>query len=308
MKNLINTTAKPMATQDRYDELSKMNPLQEEELPLPDEVLKARYERSQTEMGKSVTPAMELNTESFYLPSKDRLYGDVFDGHINLRMFTTKEERIRLSSTVGFLETMVSILNNCVTTTNGVVIDTKLLTEFDFIYLMYKSRIISYGPAYPVTVKCPHCGKSYKYVANLDKLQVHYIDDDFVEPFKIGPLPKSNDILEMRYLRVYDRIEIDKEAREILATDPEYEGDPSYNGNLEHRIVTVNGKELSPFEKKIYVDRLSAYDNQYILHKLDQLKPVGIDIGVEAECEYCHKTSPITLSVTSTFFRPEFDD
>lgn len=311
MKNLLNTDAKPMPMQSRYDELANKS-LDEimgnETLPLPEEVIKARQERSRTEMGKSITPSMDLVTESFYLPSKNLLYGDAFDGHFNLRMFTTKEERIRLSSTTSFLETMVAILNNCISTTDGTIIDTKLLTEFDFIYVMYKARIVSYGAAYPISVKCPHCGKTYRFVSNLDALEVKYLDDDFKEPFTIGPLPKNGDTLEMRYLRIYDRIDIEKEAREILLQDPDYQGDPTYNGTLEHRIVTVNGKELSNYEKKIYVDNLSAYDNQYINHKLSQMNVAGININTLAKCEFCQEETPITLSVTSTFFRPEFDD
>lgn len=309
MKNLLNSD---LPTQEKYDEMSKMTLAeitnQDEELPLPEEVIKARKEKELGKTNMGITPPMGLNTESFYFPSKNLLYGEDFDGHFNLRMFTTREERIRLSSTTGFLETMVAILNNCITTTNGIVIDTKLLTEFDFIYLMYKARIVSYGNKYPITVKCPHCGKSFRYVADLDKLETIYLDDDFKEPFKIGPLPKSGDILEMRFLRIYDRIEIDKEAEEIRLKNPDYQGNPAYNGNLERRIVTVNNKQLSSYELKDYVENLSAYDNQYINYKLGQIANAGINITIDTECAECHEQFPVDLSITSTFFRPEFDD
>jgi hypothetical protein len=311
MKSLIESNGTVATGQDRYDKLGAMTDneiLGNEELPLPDEVIKARKER---EIGKDLsdfTPKMELGTESFYFPSKNLLYGEDFDGHFNLRMFTTKEERIRLSSTAGFLETMVSILNNCISTSNGTVIDTKLLTEFDFIYLMYKARIVSYGPKYPITVRCPNCGKTFRYVADLDELETVYLDDDFKEPFTIGPLPKSGDILEMRFLRVYDRMEVDKEAREILAKNPDYQGDPAYNGNIERRIVTVNGKTMGDLEKKYYVENLSAFDNQYIMYKLGKVANAGINISINVECAECTEQFPVDLSVTSTFFRPEFDD
>lgn len=320
MKSLINQNNQvETPSQERYDRLNSMSMNEiignTEELPLPDEVIQARKQKELQNninytMGNSITPPMGLNTESFLLPSKNMndLYGTDFDGHFNLRMFTTREERIRLSSTASFLETMASILNGCISTTNGITIDTKLLTEFDFIYVMYMARIVSYGANYPITVTCPHCGKTYKYIANLDNLPVQYLDETFKEPFEIGPLPKSGDMLKVRLLRIIDRINIEKEAREILAANPNYEGDPTYNGNLEKHIVTVNGTELSPLQKKEYVENLSAYDNQYLQHKLRQYGRAGLDIGVTTTCSYCNKDTNATLSINSTFFRPEFDD
>lgn len=317
MKNLFNNqentiNAENAATQERYDKLGSMSMeeiMHQEELPLPEEVIKARMKKNPNQFQvTSNSPNMGLNTESFYLPSKNLLYGENFDGHFNLRMFTTREERIRLSSTASFLETMVSILNNCISTSNGVVIDTKYLTEFDFIFVMYKARIVSYGAQYPITVKCPNCGNTFRYTANLDALETVYLDDNFKEPFTIGPLPKSGDTLEMRYLRIADIIEIEKEAKELILQDPDYQGDPTYNGRIEKRIETINGKKVTDYEKKIYVENLSAYDNQYINYKLSQVAKAGLNISTTAKCEVCGEETPITLSVTSTFFRPEFDD
>ena len=265
MKNLFNNQentikAENATTQERYDKLGNMSMeeiLHQEELPLPEEVIKARMKKNPNQFQSTgISPNMDLNTESFYLPSKNLLYGENFDGHFNLRMFTTREERIRLSSTTSFLETMVSILNNCISTSNGVVIDTKYLTEFDFIFVMYKARIVSYGAQYPITVKCPNCGNTFRYTANLDALETVYLDDNFKEPFTIGPLPKSGDTLEMRYLRIADIIEIEKEAKELILQDPDYQGDPTYNGRIEKRIETINGKKVTDYEKKIYLSYL----------------------------------------------------
>lgn len=306
MKNLIRPG---MTTEEHIQELENTTIdelLGNEELPLPKEVIEARKQKSSiTSKGFS---NIGLNSESFYLPSKNLLYGDDFDGHINIRMFTTKEERIRLSSRSSFLETMVSIYNSCISTTNGIEIDTKLLTEFDFIYIMYMSRIVSYGPSYPVTIKCPHCGKTFRYVANLDQLEVKYLEDDFVEPFNIGKLPKSGDEVTLRFLRVFDKIEIEKEAQETLIKFPDYEGDPTFNGNIERRIVTVNGKELNNWEKKQYVENLPAYDVQYINYKMDKASIAGIDTTIRPKCTECGDEFVTLLSLDSTFFRPNFDE
>lgn len=257
----------------------------------------------------STTPNPGLSAETFYLPSKNLLYGENFDGHFNLRMFTTREERIRISNKDSFLQTMCSILNNCITTENGLEIDTKLFTEFDFIYTMYMARIVSYGNMYNVECICPEptCYNRFKYKVNLDELKIHYLEDDFKEPIIIDELPYSKDKVELKYLRVIDRINMEKEAVEIKIEQPTYEGDPTYNLKFEYSIVSVNDKELTKLEKRDYVDNLPALDAQYINYILNRTD-AGIDTDVDVVCPKCGNKHKIALSINSTFFRPGFND
>ena len=311
---------KPMTTEERYAQLDKMSDSElmgaPDELPKLDiESLKKTKHFDKIEYEDTVkeditttnTPIPGLSAETFYLPSRDLLYGDKFDGHFNLRMFTTKEERLRLSSRDTFLQTMCAILNSCITTDNGYKIDTKWFTEFDFIYTMYMARIISYGALYNIEVTCPYCYTRFKQKVNLDTLPIEYLEDDFKEPIVIGPLPMSKDTIAIKLLRIKDRIEIDKEATEIRITNPDYEGDPSYNLRLEHSILTVNDKELDIQEKKQYVEYLPAMDSQYINYKINKIN-AGINTDVTIECPHCHETLETSLSINSTFFRPEFND
>lgn len=311
---------RPMTTEERYAQLDSMS--DSEIMGAPDELPKLdieslkktkhfdkiEYEDTiQEDITTTNTPVPGLSSETFYLPSRNLLYGDKFDGHFNMRMFTTREERLRLSSRDTFLQTMCAILNNCITTDNGYKIDTKWFTEFDFIYTMYMSRIISYGPIYNIEVICPYCYSKFKHKVNLDSLPIEYLEDDFKEPITIGPLPMSKDTITVKILRIKDRIEMDKEATEIRITNPDYEGDPSYNLRLEYSIITVNDKELSPSEKKTYVEYLPAMDSQYINYKLNKIK-AGVNTDVKVECPHCHEVTDTSLSINSTFFRPEFND
>jgi len=252
-------------------------------------------------------PNPGMTAEKFYLPSKNLLYGEDFDGHFNMRMFTTKEERMRVGSGKTFLQTMCAILNNCITTDNNINIDTSLFTEFDFVYTMYMARIISYGPMYSVEVICPSCYNRYKHTVDLDKLKVIYLDDTNKEPLVIESLPKSKDKLELRYLRIKDRIEMSKEAEEIQVNNPDYIGNPEYNLHLEYSIEKINGDTPTKTAKRNYVDNLPAIDAQYINYILNKTN-VGIDTDVKATCPHCGRIHNITLSMNSTFFRPEFND
>ena len=71
---------------------------------------------------------------------------------------TTFEEKNRLGSQ-GFWQTMSGILNAVVVAPEG--FNSEDMTLFDFHFLMYKMRTVSYGPTYKVNVTCPHCGKSF---------------------------------------------------------------------------------------------------------------------------------------------------
>lgn len=317
----METTSTRKSAEQRYRELDSKNISEltrptEPTLPLPDEVIKARQKRDSevnsipnTDLTTTQTPQTGMCSEDFLLPSKGLLYGDNFDGHFSMRMFTTKEERIRLSSNENFLHTMAAMLNNCITTANGTTIDTKWFTEFDFIYTMYKARILSYGNIYKVSARCPHCGRTFVVETDLDKLKVLYLPDDFKEPFEIGPLPMSKDILQLRLLRVNDNIEIEQEAKDILEEDKNYVGNPTINLTLEHIIMSINGKQLHRLDVRNYVDNLPAADYQYIRHKINNIK-AGLILDGVTDCtnKDCNAKVPYSLAVNSTFFRPEFAD
>ena len=261
--------------------------------------------REQEEITNTETPSPGMNSEMFYLPSRNLLYGENFDGHFNMRMFTTKEERLRISSRDTFLQTMCSILNNCITTENGIKIDTKWFTEFDFIYTMYMARIISYGPLYNIETTCPYCLYRFKHTTNLDDLKINYLEDTFKEPISLE-LPMSKDKITLRFLRIEDRIEMDKEASEIRLNNPDYVGDPIYNLKMEYMLITVNGEELSKSAKKNYIENLPGMDAQFINYKMNKFD-AGIDTDITIECPHCHQNHINSLAMNSTFFRPEFD-
>lgn len=310
---------KRKSAEERYKELDSkdisdfVRPT-EPTLPLPDEVIEARKKKENqyneipnVDVTTTHTPQTGISAEQFFLPSKGLLYGDNFDGHFSMRMFTTKEERIRLSSNENFLFTMAAMLNSCISTTDGVSVDTKWFTEFDFIYTMYKARIISYGNLYKVSARCPSCNHTFTIETDLDKLNIIYLPDDFKEPIDIGELPKLKDTIQVRLLRVNDSIEIDKEATEILAQDKDYVGDPRHNLTLEHQIVSVNGEQLTKAQIREYVDNLPAVDDQYIRYKIGNIR-AGLVLDDVTTCPHCGNKVPYSLAVNSNFFRPSFAD
>lgn len=252
-------------------------------------------------MAKSKSSA----SEAYTLPSKGLLYGDSFGSEVTIRSMTTFEEKMRLGSQ-GFWKTLSAILDAVVTSPE--VYETKYMTLFDFYFLMYKMRAVSYGPTYKVNVTCPHCNHQDTYKVNLDELEVNYLSDEFKEPFTVGPLPRSGDTLECRFLRVIDSINNEKKAKEILRKSPDYMGDPLYILNRVSQIVSINGEEKTPIEIQMYVEGMSAMDSAYFSQIYNKItEGVGMKTVCTDYCSSCGEELVFNLPFNSEFFRPTYD-
>lgn len=260
-----------------------------------------------------VKPA--LITEKFMLPSNGKLYrenGSSFDGNITLRAMTTMEERMRLGNQ-DFYEAMVPIVNECIVDNKkpdgSYTIDSKYLTVADFDAICIKLRNITYGPKYRTFAKCTTCGRVFQYTADLSDLEFNFLPDDFIEPYDIGPLPRSGDTLGCRFLRVSDRLEIDKEAMEFRTKHPEFTGSPEYTLEMIRRIVTINGEQVDPIMAKMYVENMIGADSDYYHRKIDNIK-YGVAKGGIVDCNFkddiispCNGKAIFGVQSNSEFFR-----
>lgn len=243
--------------------------------------------------------------ETYTLPSKGILYGEEFGSEVTIRSMTTFEEKMRLGNQ-GFWKTMSDILDAVVTAPEG--FQTRSMTLFDFYFLMYKMRAVSYGPTYKVRVRCPHCGHEEIIKVNLDELKINYLDEKFKEPFEIGPLPRSGDTLGCKFLRVSDSMNIDKRSREILDKHPDYKGDPSYILNRAAQIVSINGETKTPIEIEIYVEQMAAMDSAYFSQVYNKITDdIGLEMVCSGTCSACGTELRSALPLNSEFFRPTYD-
>lgn len=244
-------------------------------------------------------------TETYTLPSKGLLYGKDFGSEVTIRSMTTFEEKMRLGNQ-GFFKTMCSILDSVVVSPENY--DTQAMTLFDFYFLMYKMRTVSYGNIYKVQVTCPNCGHTEICKVDLDTLEINYLSDEFQEPFEIGPLPRSGDTVECRFLRISDSINNEKKAKDILSKSPDYIGDPQYILNKASQIVSINGQEKSSVEIQMYVERMQAMDSAYLSQVYDKITSgVGMSTLCSDTCTSCGEELKFTLPFNSEFFRPTYD-
>lgn len=241
--------------------------------------------------------------ETFTIPSKGKIYKDI-PAEFTLRAMTTLEEKMRLAG--NGLETIPNIIQNCTVVPENY--DIMELKPFDMQYLMYKLRIVTYGPEYKVSLRCPNCGRLHDITVNLDDIETKYLEDDetFEEPFEIGPLPVSKDVIGAKIMSMKDTIDVEKEAKKILQKFPDYVGEPEFILNYQKRIVTVNGKEIPPHEIQAYVEGMNAKDMRYFdSYYAKYAADLGMDLIMQQECN-CGEIFDYRLPINSEFFRPEY--
>lgn len=253
-------------------------------------------------MAENTTSRVAIQ-ETYPIPGY-ALYGGSIPRDFTLRAMTTVDEKLRLSGT-GF-DIIPQVIQSCIVSPKD--IDTFNLKVFDIQYLMYKLRIITYGPEYKLQFKCPFCGKESEIIVNLDNLESKEVPEDFEEPFDIGPLPVSGDILTCQIPSTREYLEIIKEAKRIKTKNPNYVGDPEFILTYQSQIVAINeNSDLKPFEKRQYVENMHARDMRFLDSKyLEQTDGYGLDTNVIEICESCGNDIVFDLPVTEEFFRPTF--
>ncbi len=241
-----------------------------------------------------------LITEVCNLPSKGILYSSL-GSTLELRAMTTVEERMRLSGE-NFWSTMAAIMNRCKVNTDY---DMTNLVDFDFFAALVKLRIISYGNNYKTQSKCYKCGKDQIINVDLDKVRVSMLEDDFVEPFEIGPMPMSKDVLGVRFLRVYDHIAIANEVNDWIKRHPNDNlNNPEYTLTMEHLIETVNGVKLNAMQKHHYVTSMIGADSSFFHDEVDKLF-YGVHRLGTSKCEEKDCGTPVIYQIapSDSFFR-----
>lgn len=246
-----------------------------------------------------------VSIEEIYQIPGYPLYGNQFEKDFRIRAMTTREEKIRLSAP-GF-KTLARVIQNCLV--NNQDVDVRDLKLFDFQYLMFKVRTITYGPEYKINIMCPYCGKRMDASIDLDKLKVNTVPEDFKEPIRIGPLPISKDTLECKLFSLRDYLDVIDEAIEFEKNYPEYDGDPRFVLDLCKRVVSVNGKSPDSVlpNLRTYIENMHARDYQYFSSKYEEIfNSFGIDAIVNLKCDSCGGEYRTKLPMTDEFFRPTY--
>lgn len=239
------------------------------------------------------------------LPSMGQIYEVPFDPTVSMRSMTIADEMRRLQITDDTYRSLAGIIDDCLEI--KLPISSYDLCMGDFEFLLYKLRVVSYGPEYKLGLSCPYCGELTQAEISIDDLDLFEYNDDILELKEIT-LPRSGDKLKLKFQtpRMVDQAA--RERKEMKKRFPDLKGDPSILIMLSLSIEEVNGKPMGKTALQEYIKSLEMLDINYIVQKLDKLNSsIGVDKLVLAKCSNCGNELTGQFRLTNEFFSPSLD-
>jgi len=243
--------------------------------------------------------------EFFTLPSEGKVYSELIDSRVQLRSMTTAEEMRRLSPTDHPYENLCSIIDDCIV--QGPPISSYDMCLGDYQFLLYKLRIVTYGPEYSIQTTCPYCRTTQSSKINLEDLVVKNYSEE-VEKYKEVTLPvsKKKITLKMTTPKMLDNI------RDRLKEFKRKTGDKTLDASIIYSISSVidkiDGKKINEAKLEEFIRNLPMKDTNIIANYSDKLNSmIGIDNRLDFICDMCGLEHKGNLSITNEFFRPALD-
>ena len=248
---------------------------------------------------------MAVIQEDFCLPSMGKAYNKPFDPHFRMRSMTVMDEMKRLQFTENQYKLMCEIIDDCIV--DKFPISSYDMCFFDYIYLLHKLRVVTYGSEYTMTFICPVCGNIETLKFNLDDLKIKKFDESIKDNMTIK-LPANGDIVKLRFQTPRDLDNISRRAKEMKENFPDMKGDPTYLLTLESFIDKINDIPVNHMTLLEDLKKLSMKDTNYLSKKAVKLQEsAGIDTIINAHCSKCGNDVKTTFRYTSEFFGPEVD-
>lgn len=243
---------------------------------------------------------MARMTEKITLPSNGLLYDGKIPAELTIQNLTSDEESMLYGSSGD--KAIDSIVKSIVKEN----INVNELTVFDRHFILMRGRILTYGPMYPIEVKCD-CGNSFHYDVDLNSLPVYNLEPGFENAWDIAPLPQSGSVITLYIPNGSDMDEMDRVVKRRCAKYGLVEERERYKSNIAMNILKIDGEEVSPEAALQFVSNLSGMDNSFLKKQINKLE-VGYDTFLSIPCPKCGNDVSLRLPMTADFFRTEFDD
>lgn len=243
-------------------------------------------------------------SETFVLPSKGKIYNSVVP-EVRLRSMSTMEEMKRLSPTDTPYKTMSEIIDDCLVDDIG--ISSYDLCIGDYLFLLHRLRVVTYGSKYTLTSICPFCGCENTDTIDLLDIPIKEYDEEN-EKYRSFILPNSGKEILLKYQtpRMVDTVELRVKELKKKVKDLDY--DPTISYSVAMMIKEIDGVHYDFAKVEKWVKELSMADTNYILTYADKLNSsIGLDLVLHNECEVCGLEFATTFRTTNEFFRPTLD-
>lgn len=244
-------------------------------------------------------------TGSYTLPSRGKVYNVDVNPDVKIRSMTVAEEMKRLNSSDRPYKNLADIIDDCLVDKPGISSYDMCLGDFQ--YLLHKLRVVTYGTKYRLSSKCPYCGFDNVGEIDLNEMSVSSYTDEVEKYFDIElPVSKNRVRLRMQTPRMLDDINV--RVKEITSKRKSSSKDSAFLLNIESVIDTVDGSKLDVFKKSDFVKQLPMADINYILASVNKINElIGLDMTLNATCDFCGLDYDSPFRITPEFFRPSID-
>ena len=243
--------------------------------------------------------------ENFELPSKGKIYGGKqINSKFQLRSMTTEDEMKRLSHSEDGYALMSEMIDSCMTNPTG--ISSYDMHLGDYQYILHRLRVVTYGSRYRMSSMCPVCGNRDEYDIDLDSLDIIEFNLEEFDKYSSVTLPKSNKIVEIKFITPRMLDNIDAKRRE--ATRKGSKVDNSLLYTLCAIVKSIDGKVYDSIKLEQIMRKLPLADTNIILKYSDKLNSlIGLNTIIPNICSKCGVDYKIPFRISSEFFGPSVD-
>lgn len=241
--------------------------------------------------------------ETLTLPSKGMVYEEEVNPEIELSSMKTKHEMLRLSATEDNQKVMAEIIDDCIVGDLG--ISSYDLCVGDFQYLLYKLRVVTFGPVYEMQAMCPYCGFESLVKLNIDELSVNEYNDDLADLLELDlPVSENHIKLTMQTPRMLDRI--NSRVREHNKRRKNTSENATVLYNIMSVIEEIDDEKVEPIQLEQWIRDLPLADTNALLYRIDEINnSLGIDLTSMQVCGVCGSSFIAPFRVNNSFFRPD---
>ena len=241
--------------------------------------------------------------ESYTLPSKGLVYDRSVNPEIKIRSMTTEEEMKRLGYSEQPYKVLAEIIDDCLIEKPGIPVYDLCLG--DYLFLLYKLRIVTYGSDYKINTRCPYCGNINTQTIDLSNLDVYEYSEEMQKYLHLTlPVSKKKIDIKLQTPRMLD--EIRSETNELKKKTSNSKSEPAILFTTVSLIDKVDGEKLDKVKLDAFVRHLSMKDVNYIQKSYEKIN-LGLVTEAECHCEGCRGDYIAPFPISGEFFGPSID-
>lgn len=241
----------------------------------------------------------------FTLPSRGEIYNKPVNPLVKLRSMTVIEEMKRLGYTDTPYKVLCDIIDDCMVEKPG--ISSYDMCFGDYLFLLHRLRMVTYGSDYKTVSACPKCKLTNKFDLNLEDIDVLSDVEGFKDLLEID-LPVTGKHIKLKYQTPRTMDQIAMRQKEINEKSSGAQNNTAIVLQIQMAIDTIDGAKVELVKLEQFARTLPMRDANKILKTIERLnEKVGLSSTVGHKCSQCGADFSISFRYTSEFFRPTED-